>query len=190
MTRWDAGVQWLTAEQQQMWRAYMRVQLRLNYEMNGQLLTGHALSLGDYDVLVALSNAEKGRLQLSSLAATISWELSRLSHHLTRMERRDLVERQPSTVDGRARDAVLTAAGWAKLKAAAPGHVDAVRRLFFDGIEPALLPRLTQAFEQAYAHLVAHGSLPAGGAGSAGSSNGALGESAAPGPARPADQSL
>jgi DNA-binding MarR family transcriptional regulator len=151
----------------------MRVHLRVSYEMNGQLLSDHALSLGDYDVLVALSNAEEGRLQLSLLAATIGWELSRLSHHLTRMERRGLVERQPSILDGRARDAVLTAVGREKLEAAAPGHVDVVRRLFFDGIDPALLPGLTKAFEQAHVQLLEHGNLPAGGASLPGSSNGA-----------------
>ena len=151
---------WLTPQQQQAWLAYMRLGLRLRYEMNRQLQEDDGLSLADYDVLVALGSAPDGRLQLTDLAATIGWERSRLSHHLQRMCARGLTSRQPSPRDGRATDAVLTPAGRAALQAAAPGHVALVRRLFFDGVEAPLLPALTQALEQSYAHLLAHGSLP------------------------------
>ena len=80
---------WLTDEQQRAWQAWMRVMLRLQYEMNRQLQDDAGLTLADYDVLVALSNAG-GRLQLSDLAATVGWERSRLSHHLLRMGKRGL----------------------------------------------------------------------------------------------------
>jgi DNA-binding MarR family transcriptional regulator len=80
--------------------------LRLQYEMNRQLQDDAGLTLADYDVLVALSNAPGGRLQLSVLAATIGWERSRLSHHLLRMGKRGLVDRLPSDSDGRATDVV------------------------------------------------------------------------------------
>jgi DNA-binding MarR family transcriptional regulator len=151
---------WLAPEQQRAWLAYMRVQLRMTYEINRQLQSEHDLSVGDYDVLVALSNAEGGRLQLSTLAATIGWERSRVSHHLKRMAARGLVELRPSTIDRRATDAQLTGTGRAKLEAAAPGHVEVVRDLFFEGIDEQLLPALTQALEQAYARILDKGTLP------------------------------
>lgn len=156
----ESSATWLTPEQQRAWLAYMRVQLRMSYEMNRQLLNEHDLSLGDYDVLVALSNAQGGRLQLTALAATIGWELSRLSHHLKRMAARGLVERCPSTIDRRATDAQLTGTGRAKLEAAAPGHVEVIRHLFFEGIDEQLLPALTQALEQAYTRILDKGTLP------------------------------
>ena len=102
----------LTPSQQRAWLSYMRVYHRLEYEMNRHLQAECGLSLGDYTVLNALSNAPRHRLQLTSLAITIGWERSRLSHHLQRMTKRDLVQRISSETDRRATDAVLTAAGW------------------------------------------------------------------------------
>jgi len=46
------------------------------------------LSLGDFDVLVALSEAPGQRLRAFELAAVLEWEKSRLSHHVRRMEQR------------------------------------------------------------------------------------------------------
>jgi DNA-binding MarR family transcriptional regulator len=76
---------WLTAPQQRTWLNRMRVYHRMEYEMNRQLQAECGLSLADYPVMNALSNAPGRRLQLSTLATTIGWERSRLSHHLQRM---------------------------------------------------------------------------------------------------------
>lgn len=151
---------WLTEEQQRAWQAWMRVMLRLQYEMNRQLQDDAGLTLADYDVLVALSNAPGSRLQLSDLAATIGWERSRLSHHLLRMGKRGLVDRLPSEIDGRATDAVLTPNGRQAITRAASRHVARVRELFFGGLQAHTLPMLTAALEQIYDHLLTHGTLP------------------------------
>jgi DNA-binding MarR family transcriptional regulator len=150
----------LTPEQQETWFAYMRVMLRLNYEMNRQLQTDSDLSLPDYDVLNALADSPGGRLQLTGLATRLGWERSRLSHHLLRMSARGLVERSPSEQDRRATDAVLTDAGLEALRRATPGHAELVRRMFFDGIDPALLGPLRTALEQVHEQVLAHGTLP------------------------------
>ena len=70
---------WLDGDEQRAWLAYIGVQLRLAYEMNRQLLTDSVMSLPDYDVLTALSVADRGRMQISVLAAQIGWERSRVS---------------------------------------------------------------------------------------------------------------
>ena len=150
----------LSTEQQETWLAYMRVMLRLSYEMNRQLQTDSDLSLADYDVLNALADSPGRRLQLTTLAARIGWERSRASHHLQRMSGRGLVERLPSAEDRRATDAVLTAEGLAALRAATPGHAALVRRMFFDGLDPALLPGLRTALEQVHEQVLALGTLP------------------------------
>ena len=82
---------WLDADQQLAWLAYIRVQLRLAYEMNRQLLADSGMSLPDYDVLTGLSVAEGGRMSITVLAAQIGWERSRASHHVRRMSARGLV---------------------------------------------------------------------------------------------------
>src|SRR6266852_3463926 len=82
---------WREGDQQRAWLAYIRVQLRLAYEMNRQLLADSGMSLPDYDVLTALSVADGGRMQVTVLAAHIGWERSRVSHHVRRMSARGLV---------------------------------------------------------------------------------------------------
>jgi DNA-binding MarR family transcriptional regulator len=153
----------LDAEQQEAWFAWMRVMLRLTYEMNRQLQADTPLSLNDFHVLNALADSPGGRLQVTELAARIAWERSRLSHHLQRMSARALIERSPSSADRRATDVVLTDTGRAALVAATAGHVDWVRTLFFDGLDPALVPPLRTALEQIHAQVLEHGSLPAPG---------------------------
>src|SRR6478752_7915236 len=100
--RADSAFRTLTADQQRTWLAYMRVQLRLTYEMNRQLQADSNLSLPDYDVLIALRYAPRGQMQITELAAGIGWERSRLSHHLRRLESRGLVDLRPAESDRRA----------------------------------------------------------------------------------------
>lgn len=151
---------WLTPQQQRAWVAYMRVQLRMNYEMNRQLQADAKLSLSDYDVLVALSGNRDQTMRVSDLAAQIGWERSRLSHQLRRMEERGLTERRPSTEDGRTTNVALTAQGREAITEAAPAHVDLVRSLFFDPLPDNLLAPFTAALEHIHVNLNLNSSLP------------------------------
>ena len=151
---------WLTAAELQAWRAFMSVQMRMNYEMNRQLQSDSDLSLADYHVLNALTDAPGGRLQVSDLAALIGWERSRASHQLRRLCERGLAERVPSEDDGRATDAILTKAGRGAIEAAAPDHVALVRRLFFDPLPDELLAPLTAALEHVQVNINLNSSLP------------------------------
>jgi len=151
---------WLDADQQRAWLAYIRVQLRMAYEMNRQLLADSGISLPDYDVLTALSVADEGRMQVTVLAAQIGWERSRVSHHVRRMSARGLVTCGPSAADRRVTEVTLTGHGRQVLAEAAPGHVDLVRRLFFDGLPADLLDPLSVALESVYATIIERGSLP------------------------------
>ena len=99
---------WLDGDQQRAWLAYIRVQLRLAYEMNRQLLADSGMSLPDYDVLTALSVADGGRMQITVLAAQIGWERSRVSHHVRRMSARGLVTCGLSAADRRVTEVTLT----------------------------------------------------------------------------------
>jgi DNA-binding MarR family transcriptional regulator len=151
---------WLTAGQQQTWLNYMRVYLRMEYEMNRQLQADSGLSLADYTVMNALSDAPQRRLRLSTLATTIGWERSRLSHHLQRMDRRGIVERVQSDTDGRATDAMLTEQGWKALRGAAPKHVALVRQLFFSGLAADRTGELGELLGEVYQTILREGTLP------------------------------
>lgn len=133
---------WLTEDQQRVWRNYLAMGTRLQAAMNRQLQADCGLSLADYDVLVALS--EQGELRVYELADELGWEQSRLSHQLTRMRTRSLIERQDSDQDRRGAVVDITATGRRALAAAAPGHVELVRSVVFDGMTRAQL----QAFDE------------------------------------------
>ncbi|MEU6195853.1 MarR family winged helix-turn-helix transcriptional regulator [Streptomyces sp. NPDC047061] len=151
---------WLDGDQQRAWLAYIRLQLRMSYEMNRQLVADSGMSLPDYDVVTALSVADGGRMSITRLAAHIGWERSRLSHHVRRMSTRELVTCGPSAADRRVTEVALTDSGRRALREAAPGHVDLVRRLFFEGLPSSLLGPLTEALESVYANVIEQGTLP------------------------------
>jgi DNA-binding MarR family transcriptional regulator len=150
----------LTPTQQRAWLAFIRLRLRLTYEMNRQLQAETNLSLADYDVLNALRYEPKGQTQITSLAIRIGWERSRLSHHLRRLERRSLVELRPAPTDRRATEVTLTDQGWAEITQASTGHVELIQRLFFDGLPNELLEPMTVALESIYDNVIERGTLP------------------------------
>ncbi len=146
---------WLTDDEQQIWRAYLRANELLHVRLNRQLQRDSGFSEGDYAVLVHLSESLDDRLRGYELAAAIQWEKSRLSHHLTRMERRGLVRREECPTDGRGAFVVLTDEGRRRVEDAAPRHVAEVRRLFIDALAAEQLASLGEIAEVLVAALEA-----------------------------------
>jgi DNA-binding MarR family transcriptional regulator len=145
--------QWLDDDQQRAWRAYLRMQARLSATLNRRLQATSELSLADYDVLVQLTDARDRRLRPYELQRALDWEQSRLSHHLSRMQRRGLVERQECADDGRGSLIALTETGLQAITAAAPDHVQTVRHLFFDALDPDQVDALQHLAAQVLARL-------------------------------------
>src|SRR4051794_16182855 len=100
------------------------------------------LSHFEYLVLATLSEAPERTRRMSALASLASGSLSRLSHVVKRLEGRGWVQRRPCPGDGRYTNAVLTEAGWRKVRSSAPGHVEAVRTLVLDALSRAELAEL------------------------------------------------
>jgi DNA-binding MarR family transcriptional regulator len=139
------GEEWLTDEQQQIWRSYLRVESLLPARLNRQLQSDSGLSLAEYAVLVTLSESAEGIMRPFELGNLLNWEQSRLSHQLMRMENRGLIRREQCPSDRRGALVVLTDTGRTTIEAAAPGHVDAVRRLVFDQLSPSQAAALGEA---------------------------------------------
>src|SRR4029077_10912641 len=114
-----------------------------------------------YDVLNALRYAPGGRTRVTALAARISWERSRLSPHLRRLQNRGLVECRPSPTDRRATEVTLTDQGWDEITRASSGHIDLVRGMFFDGLPDEMIVPLTAGLESVYDNIIDRGTLPA-----------------------------
>ena len=141
---------WLSDDEQRTWRTYLRMSSLLPAALNRELQQDSGLTLPEYEVLVALSEAPQRRLRPFQICEALNWEQSRLSHQLTRMERRGLVTRRECAADGRGAFIELTAAGADAIDAAAPRHVATVRRLIFDQLGDAQ----RASFEQACAAIV------------------------------------
>jgi DNA-binding MarR family transcriptional regulator len=143
---------WLNDAQEQTWRSLQFMQMRLTAELARQLAENSSLSYPDYVVLVALTAQRDGRMRIFELAKQIGWEKSRLSHHVGRMSDRRLVTREKCDSDRRGAFVVVTARGRRELDAA-PGHVDAVHRLFIDHLSGEQLAAIRDASEATLARL-------------------------------------
>lgn len=144
MTDADTTTRWLTDHEQQAWRAYQRLRHQLDARLRADLVRTSGMSDADYAVLVHVSEAPDERVRARDLAEALGWEKSRLSHQISRMEKRGMVERADCPTDARGSFVVLTTRGREAIAAAAPLHVDAVRRYLIDGLSPAQLDALVQ----------------------------------------------
>ncbi|MGQ0625502.1 MAG: MarR family winged helix-turn-helix transcriptional regulator [Sporichthyaceae bacterium] len=133
---------WLTEHEQLAWRGSLSMWARLQSALAREMADGSELSMSDFAVLVTLTEACGGAVRAFSLARELDWEKSRLSHQLARMERRGLIDRAGCSEDGRGQIVTATAAGRAAIEAAAPAHVEAVRRLFLDHLTPTQIDAL------------------------------------------------
>lgn len=113
----------------------------------------------EYFVLAMLSEAPKRTLRMSELAAHTSATPPRLSHVVKRLEERGLVERFPSPHDARVTNARLTAAGWRKVREAAPGHSATVRDMVIDALTPEQVSQLAAISEAILGRLDPDGAM-------------------------------
>ena len=152
---------WLAEDQQLLWRSWLRLNSLLPVVLHRELQADAGISLSDFEVLVALTDNPAGRVRVSDLARELNWERSRVSHHVTRMERRGLVERSECRDDGRGAWVVLTGHGRSAIERAAPGHATTVRRLVFDDLSPQELTVMSGVIDQVLGRVLAEtGGVP------------------------------
>ncbi|MEN5073027.1 MarR family transcriptional regulator [Isoptericola cucumis] len=138
-------VRWLDADQQWAWRRFLEGTSRFFEALGDAHEDDIQVSLGEYHLLVQLSEAPDWTLRMSALADFLALSRSRLTHTVARMEKRGLVTRRPAPGDRRGVHCVMTDAGYAVLVAAAPAHVTAVRRLLVDVLDADELTTLGRA---------------------------------------------
>lgn len=143
---------WLNEREQRAWRGWVDASRRVLAASDRQLKTDSGLTTDDYEVLVRLSEADDRRMRMSDLAESVTNSPSRLSQRIDRLSRDGVVERGRCDVDARVLWVVLTDAGFQRLREAASGHVEEVRRLFIDRLSAdeiellaTLLPRLADS---------------------------------------------
>ncbi len=135
---------WLDGEEQQLWRNLVRITAELPSAIDAQLKRDAGVSYLDFRLLGSLLEAPSGIRTMSELAARMSVSIARLSVAVGRLERRSWVQREQNPDDGRATDVVLTEGGRAHLEAHVVAHVQQLRRLVFEAIEPARQAELSE----------------------------------------------
>jgi len=139
---------WLDAEESQAWRALAKALETLPAALDAQLRRDAGISHFEYKALALLSEAPDRTLRMSELATWAGSSLPRLSQVIARLEQRGWVRRIPDPADGRYTLATLTGQGQATVTAAAPGHVQEVRRLVFDPLTKAQTRQLREIGER------------------------------------------
>ncbi|MCD2262609.1 MarR family transcriptional regulator [Dietzia aurantiaca] len=127
-------VNWLNDEETALWRTYLALEGRLHLEIQRDLKMSSDLTEPEFEVLVHLSEAD-GPLRMTALADALQWERSRVSHQVTRMAKRGLVQRTSCPEDGRGAFVSTTDEGMREIEQAAPDHVRTVRRVFLDRLD-------------------------------------------------------
>jgi len=134
--------QWLTPSEQLAWRTFLTACQTLFGAVEAQLVRDSQIPHGYYEILVRLSEAPGRSLRMTQLAEASTSSKSRLSHAVARLEERGWVRRSDCATDRRGQIAQLTDEGFAALAAAAPGHVEQVRRSLLDQITPEQVEQL------------------------------------------------
>ena len=137
---------WLDDEEQELWRLLLGAVRKINRGMDETLKAGGEVSASEFAVLVALSEAPEQHLRLHELCTQLEWDRSRVSHQVTRMEKRGLLYKEPDAVDARGINVCVTHVGLEHLRRAAPEHVESVRRMVFDHLQPEDVPALRRFF--------------------------------------------
>lgn len=136
--------EWLDDEERAAWLRLVAVVELLPGVLDSQLRSQSGITHFEYYVLAMLSEAPERTLRMAALGQRTNATLPRLSHVVRRLEDRGLVERFPRPDDGRVTMARLTPDGWEAVVAAAPGHVDTVRRHVLDPLTREQLHELVR----------------------------------------------
>lgn len=136
---------WLSDAEMAAWRNYIETYADLSAALERDLAE-HGTTLGDYQVLVFLSEAPGGLMQMRDLAEVLHLSPSGLTRRLDGLVTSGHVERRPSTQDGRVMMGVLTNDGRALLRSVAPHHVASVRRHIFDHLDSAQVGAMASIF--------------------------------------------
>ncbi|MFG1814995.1 MarR family winged helix-turn-helix transcriptional regulator [Kribbella sp. NPDC049174] len=137
---------WLDDDEQTAWRSYLLMNKTLTTHLERHLQREFGMSNSDFEILVNLSESESGRMRAFELGRATQWEKSRMSHHLSRMEKRGLIRKE--ACDSRYPEIVITDEGLAAIRACAPAHAARVREFFVDVLGADRMVALGEASDE------------------------------------------
>src|SRR3984957_7898216 len=143
----------LSATEEALWRAMMRIVKVIPRHLDSDLTRGAGLTASEYMMIMILSEAPNRELRMADLANATDLSASRMTRLVDDLQSRGFVTKTTSSSDARGNVARLTPRGVAKLKSAWPVHLDSVRRRFLDYIDPAAVEGVAKALAEVAAHL-------------------------------------
>ena len=150
----DSDVRWLSEDESTNWRSFLHLNAILGARLDHDLVSGHGLTLAEYEVLVHLSEASDFTLRMSNLAELCYVSRSGLTRRLDSLIRTGMVVKRTCPSDRRGMNAVLTAKGLDKIRSAAPTHVSGVRDYFFDLLSSDEVEKLGELVSKPLAKLL------------------------------------
>ncbi len=142
----------LSDEELAVWRLLLDTTADLRKRLSATMQESE-VSPSDYEVLLALTEADDHELRSSVLAAAMNWERSRLSHQLGRMEKRNLIRRTDDASDSRAAMVSLTPEGASAYRRASGPHLRAVKAIFADALNADQFASLSDVLGAIRRHL-------------------------------------
>jgi DNA-binding MarR family transcriptional regulator len=134
----------LSAEEDALWRAVMRIVKVLPRQLDADLIHGTGLTASEYTTIMHLSEAPNRELRMNDLASAGGLSASRTTRLVDSLQSRGLVTKVASSTDARGNLARLTPQGLTKLRSAWPVHLASVRNRFLDHVSPSALKRVSE----------------------------------------------
>jgi DNA-binding MarR family transcriptional regulator len=127
------------------WRTFYAMRRQLDHALEQQLQRDAGISRPDFEILLSLFEATDRQLRANALVERLGWEKSRVSHQVTRMERRGLVKRRECDSDLRGTWIQLTTEGSRAVLGSMRDHAATIRRYFFDVLSTDEIAALSSA---------------------------------------------
>jgi DNA-binding MarR family transcriptional regulator len=138
----------LSPEERTAWSGFIRAHASIVKDLDAELQAAHGLPLSSFDVLVQLSLAPDGRMQMHELAEAVHISRSGLTRLVDRLERQGLIERHRGERDPRQVFACITRSGLERLAETTPTHLAGVRRRFLKRLSRTQVEQLTSVWNQ------------------------------------------
>lgn len=129
------------------WRAFLQAHARLFRRLDDELRQEHGLSLPEYEALMHIGRAPERRVRMSQLAQQVLLSKSGVTRLIDRLVADGFVERSTCSSDARGAEAVLTAAGLKRLRAAAETHLRGIERYFVSALTAAELDTIARTMQ-------------------------------------------
>ena len=138
------------------WRAFHKIGTSLLPHLGRQITNHSGISGTEYVVLVALSELTVPSVNLNRLAQGLGWEISRMSHQISRMEETGFVKKSRNTDDSRCFDVSITAKGRKMAEAAIPLQSKEINHCFSEVLTQAQMKSLIEISEAISNHMKEH----------------------------------